>query len=112
MRKPIRMSNQELKKFYLHLNKEFFSNKLDKKMKLRFADDLKDEDDNIELNGCQEGDEIVLDSSLKLGSMEYIQIILLHEMCHAALPHDVNHGIVFQAKIVELFNKGAYDYLL
>ena len=118
MRKPIYMSNAELKKMFLTLNERFFNDRLDKNTKVHFVDDLQDEETGTELNGSQEGDEICLDSSLKIIGADVIQIFLLHEMKHADLPEyvgsveDNDHGMLFQAKTVELFNKGAYDGLL
>lgn len=115
MTKPIKMTNAQLKKLYLKFNKRFFDNRLDKDMVVTFEHDLEDEETGQELNGIQFGDEVILNESLKLVGMDYISIILLHEMVHADLP-DYNpadiHGPLFQAKVVRLFEKGAYDGLL
>ncbi len=41
-----------------------------------------------------------------------VRIVLLHEMVHAGLPPEVNHGPRFIKGICQLFRKGAYDDLL
>ena len=77
-----------------------------------------DEEEETDLNGSQSPGEIELDSSLRIAGADYIQIVLLHEMIHADLPNyignmdDTHHGMLFQARIVELFNKGGYDGVL
>lgn len=111
MRKPIRVTNKELKKIFLDLNKSFFYGRLDKNTKVHFSD-IETGDERETLNGLYEPGEIILDSSLKIAGMDYIVIILLHEMAHADTAGDDNHGPLFSAKIVDLFTKGAYNGLL
>ena len=41
-----------------------------------------------------------------------VRIVLLHEMAHASLHPDVEHGSKFIKRICKLFRQGAYDDLL
>lgn len=112
----IKFSNKDLKIMYQDLNEVFFNGELPKRISVRFQKNLREE--GIKLNGMCSCEEIVLEDALKILGVQQIQIVLLHEMIHLKFPEyvgnhpNLDHGMLFQSKIVELFNKGGYDGLL
>ena len=113
-------TNKDLEKWFKAFNRRFFENRIDPRVQVRFA---MSEDDLDEIgNDCDgvyliEEKVILIDKGLRpYGRM--VQVILLHEMIHAEFPHHISqpftedHGMVFQHRMVELFNTGAFDGLL
>jgi hypothetical protein len=110
-----RMSNKDLQMAYATLNERFFDNRLDPEVKVLFDNELYD--DGGEGEFCKSERTIRIDSGLRKYP-DYATATLLHEMVHVEYPNHVSyendsgHGMVFKARIVDLFNRGAYDGIL
>lgn len=114
-------NKKEIRNIFDTLNSRFFGNRLSSKWDVRFVHNLKSTYRKkwIRIDGlCRyETMEIFIDKSLAKHADAAV-ITLIHEMAHADLMEyvgydsDEKHGMRFQAKIVELFNLGAYDGLL
>lgn len=108
----MKLTNAFLREEYKRLNKRFFENLLPKDLSVKFGDLSEDN-----AHGLSTGDEILIDNRLRHSDC-LTAIILLHEMVHISLPEyggypaDGGHGMRFQARIVKLFEQGAYDGLL
>jgi hypothetical protein len=113
-------TNKDLEKWFKQFNKRFFENRISSKVQVRFAmseddrDDIGDDCDGVYLTNEKI---ILIDKNLR-GYVRLLQIILLHEMVHAEFPHHISqpftedHGMIFQHRVVELFEAGAFDGLL
>jgi hypothetical protein len=105
------MTNKDLQKQFERLDKLFFDSRLEG-LRVRFVD-LNEEG----ANGMYMGNEIQIDKRLRHTDGPVI-ITLLHEMIHADMPKyigypaDGGHGMLFQSRLVELFQMGAYDGVL
>jgi hypothetical protein len=113
-------TNKDLARWLKLFNGRFFDGRIDPAVQVRFA--LSEEDQ------CDLGDDcdavylpdeqlILIEKTFR--SYERVtQILLLHEMIHAEFPDHVSqpfsddHGMIFQHRVVTLFNLGAYDGLL
>lgn len=101
-----KFTDRDLKKTYSSFNRKYFDNKLPKSMVVRFGR-LSYQD-----YGEYDPDGIITISSSISHIAEMIMTTLLHEMAHVAVGPQAEHGMIWQSKIVELFNQGAYDGLL
>ncbi|HET9280361.1 MAG TPA: SprT-like domain-containing protein [Candidatus Angelobacter sp.] len=107
------MTNKDLKKLFLHLNERFYQNRIPKSYHLRF-DDL---EEGTQGECSVEDEEILIDNRFRK-DIDFVTIILHHEMTHADNPEyignidDETHGTMFQGGIARLIRMGAYDGLL
>jgi len=103
------LTNKDLKAMYRRINRVYFRNQLLKDMVVVFSDT---EDDGVPVYGeFEPPNRIAIANDLKR-MYEVVETTLLHECVHASLGEHNHHGMRFQARIVELFNQGAYDGLL
>lgn len=107
------VSNADLRRMYRQANTRFFDNKLPQNLKVRFGE-LADEG----ADGIFEDNSIEIAQYLR-ATYALSYVVLLHEMVHAELEptyqgyaKDGGHGMRFQARLVELFEAGAYDGFL
>ena len=107
-----RISNKDLQAIFKIYNERFFDGKIDEHYTVKF-EPMRD-DDGLHIPGAKE---ILISARLRLHP-DLATFVLLHEMAHASLPgyighaNDGHHGMRFQAKLDELYQKGAYDGLL
>jgi hypothetical protein len=107
-----RISNKDLQAIFKIYNERFFDGQISEDYLVKF--EPMREDDGLHIPGAME---ILINSDLKRHP-DLATFILLHEMAHASLPdyvghaNDGHHGMRFQAKLNELYQKGAYDGLL
>jgi hypothetical protein len=120
-----RCDDNWLKKDFMHLNAQFFDNRLPGSMTVRFKDKIGHYNEHSKQWDIPDGyfswkeDTIYVDRSLEY-SPDSCTITLLHEMVHADLRFrgyigydiDGGHGMIFKAEIMRLINAGAYDGLL
>jgi hypothetical protein len=113
-------TNKDLEKWFKQFNRRFFENRIDPRVQVRFA--MSEDDRDVigdDCDGVYLVDEkvILIDKALR-GYRRLTQMILLHEMIHAEIPKHISqpfiedHGMLFQHRMVELFNAGAFDGLL
>jgi len=102
------LTDKDLCKLFKEYNETLFNNSIDKNISIYFKHLWKTDDaDGLYLPGV-----IFIDSHLK-SVPKYARMVLIHEMCHAALPEScVDHGMLFQAELVRIFNRGGFDGLL
>lgn len=110
-----RLTNKDLKILYGTLNQRFFDGRLDPKVKVSFDDELYDDGG--------EGEYVIAERRIRIDSglrryPDFATIALLHEMIHVeypkhfSYPNTQSHGMVFHARMADLFSRGAYDGLL
>lgn len=102
----MRLTNKDLQSAYRRYNKAYFDDELPKDMCVEFSDDL-----DADTYGEQENGNILLSNDLRMVP-DFAYIVLLHEMAHAKVPDNRNHGFQFGAIVTRLFQMGAYDQLL
>lgn len=109
-----RMTQAKLEKEFSQLNEQFFESRLTE-VKVRFGDSIRTDAANGVYN--YDTNTITIDRRLSFTD-RYVAITLIHEMVHADMlgykgyPADGGHGMLFQARLVELFKLGAYDGLI
>ena len=113
-------TNKDLARWLKQFNRRFFDGRIDPEVQVRFAiseedrDKLGDECNAVYVPSTR----VILIDRVFRGYDRVTQILLLHEMVHAEFPDHISqpasndHGMVFQHRIVKLFNQGAYDGLL
>ena len=104
------MTNADLKAMYRQLHRKYFKGELNPDMIVRLDKDIEIEYGHV-YGVFEPPEEILINPKIKNFS-EIVQVTILHEMVHASLGIHNHHGMRFQARIVELFNQGAYDGLL
>lgn len=106
-----RITNKDLQRLFNINNHRYFEDQIDSGYTVKFE---KSQDDGFHIPSVKK---ISINADLRRHP-DLALLVLLHEMAHASLPEyrgaeDQNtHGMLFQAKLVELFNKGAYDGIL
>lgn len=124
-REEKRRDDKWLKKSFMHLNSQFFDNRLPGSITVRFEKKIGHYCEESKEWTIPDGffdsreDTICIDKSLEY-SPDSVMITLIHEMAHADLrfrgytgyPADEGHGMMFKGEIVRLINAGAYDSLL
>lgn len=111
------ITDRDLRLILLHIDKTFFDNKLPNLLKIKFVKNLWHAGERCD-GVFHPGDMVIsIDNDLRYHP-DLCHIVVVHECAHAALPNykgdliDKHHGMLFHAKLVELFNLGAYDSVL
>jgi predicted metal-dependent hydrolase len=97
---------------YNQYNRKYFSGKLptiDDEFDVRFG--RLGRDNHGETNFYVDFTEIVISTRL-VNQGRFVRIILLHEMCHVALPASAKHGPRFMREIKRIMRMGAFDDLV
>lgn len=115
------MTGKGLRFLFDSLNERFFENRISPAYKIRFVQNLKAKHAGKlqRIDGMHRPStlEILIDQDFARHE-DACTITLIHEMAHADLHgylgyvSEHQHGMRYQAKLVELFNLGAYDGLL
>lgn len=107
-----RITNKNLQSFFKLYNEKFFEDQIDSRYTVKFQEI---EDDGLHIPGTKE---IIINADLRRHP-DMAVLVLFHEMAHASLPEYIGHscdqgahGMLFQARLAELFKKGAYDGIL
>ena len=105
------LPSQYLKHIYNVLNEKWFGNRLNKKTLLVWSN--LDSEDCIAFE-CRRADKrfplILLHEGLK-PFPKVVELTILHEMCHKAIPLRYDHGDRFQGEMMRLAKAGAFKDL-
>ena len=110
------MKDSKLRQYFNNYNTQFFQDKLPSTTPLFFVKNLKRGRERCDAMYSSTTGSIKIDESLR--DHENLAVIcLVHEMAHAYLyikgcSEFDDHGMIYQAELVRLFNAGCYDGLL
>lgn len=112
------MTDRDLQLVLIHIDKIYFDCKLPSQLNIKFVKNLWDGGEKCDGTFDYNKMVISIDNNLRYHP-DLCHIVVAHESVHAALPDYKGdglttrvHGMLFQAKIVELFNLGCYDGVL
>jgi predicted metal-dependent hydrolase len=102
---PKNRTNKSLQHLYRTFNRAYFANRLDDEVAVRFA-----KSSRVSWLGCYVGEfEVIYLNPILKKSWRMTCMVLLHEMCHVAIPGQHNHGPKFQKAMHALANCGAFE---
>lgn len=111
------MTDRDLQICAYHIDKTYFDSKLPGTLEVKFVKNLWNKGEKCD--GIFHPSRMIISIDDRLRQHpDMCNIVLIHECAHVSLPNykggpmDKHHGMLFQAKIVELFNAGAYDGIL
>lgn len=117
-KKPKDMTDRDLQLILIHIDKTYFDEKLPDMLRIKFVKNLYNRGEWCDGTFDPSTMLISIDNNLRFHP-NLCHIVVLHECAHVALPNykgdgliTKDHGMLFQAKLVELFNQGAYDEVL